>query len=264
MEESLSVQSRIEREREFHNRLAQGSLSYRLLRNASKIFYSKEEDGVLWGPVWRHLDIHNRAVLDYGCGPGDFSCILASRGAHVTGIDISEYLISVGKAEAGSLNLAIEFSVRDAHSTEFPSGTFDYVFGNGILHHLDLPRAYREIARILRPGGKAFFMEPLAGSPLARIVRRATPGARTTDEKPMTDGAIESAMAAGLRPKHRDHFFLGLVGFPFLIFGADMAKAVLRGLDKVDQRLFRAAPGLSRLAWLTVIEFEKMHAPGLS
>ncbi len=105
---SSTLVDRISHEREFHNQLEREPLSYRMVRIASEIFYNKDEDGVLWGPVWRSLDLRGKTVLDYGCGSGGFSCVLALRGARVHGNDISEYLISRARAESARHNVAVE------------------------------------------------------------------------------------------------------------------------------------------------------------
>jgi SAM-dependent methyltransferase len=250
---STTCAERILHERQFHDQLEQESSSYRMVRIASEIFYNKDDDGVLWGPLWRTLDLRGKTVLDYGCGSGEFSIQLALRGAHVQGNDISEYLVSRARAESARRHLDVRFSVGDAHLTGFPPAAFDYVFGNGILHHLELDQAYLEIARVLKPRGKAYFMEPLVGHPLGW----ATPGRRTVDEKPMNFRAIESARAAGLVPACRPHYLTAVAALPGAIFGRKFGKAAVRALDAFDQRLFRALPGLKKRAWLSVIEYSK-------
>jgi SAM-dependent methyltransferase len=254
---STTFAERILHEREFHDQLERESLGYRMVRIASEIFYNKDNDGVLWGPIWRTLDLRGKTVLDYGCGPGDFSVQLALRGARVYGNDISEYLISRARAESVRRKLDMQFSVGDAHHTGFPDATFDLVFGNGILHHLELDKAYLEIARVLKPRGKAYFMEPLIGHPLVQAVRWATPSRRTVDERPMNFQAIESARAAGLVPACRTHYLTAVAALPSAIFGRSFGKAAVRALDGFDQKLFRAAPGLKKRAWLSVIEYSK-------
>ena len=53
----------------------------------------------------------------------------------------------------------------------------DAVWGNAILHHLDLAKAGRELRRVLAPGGVAVFCEPWGGNPLLAFARRALPSA---------------------------------------------------------------------------------------
>ena len=72
----------------------------------------------------------------------------------------------------------------DAHQLDFPAGHFDLVFGAGILHHLDLDVALRELHRVLRPSGLFVFSEPLDNNPVGWLVRWLTPRARTEDETP--------------------------------------------------------------------------------
>jgi SAM-dependent methyltransferase len=254
---ATTLAERLTHERDFHDRLEREPLSYQMVRIASEIFYNKDDDGVLWGPVWKALDLRGKVVLDYGCGSGGFSVRLAARGARVYGNDISEYLVSQARAASARRNLGAEFYVGDAHHTPFPPAMFDYVFGNGILHHLELDRAYREVARVLKPGGKAFFMEPLIGHPLVEAVRWATPGRRTVDEKPMDFAAIESSRAAGLVPACRTHYLTAVAALAGAAFGRSFGKASVRTLDALDQKLFRMAPSLKKKAWLSVIEYSK-------
>src|SRR3546814_16824046 len=72
----------------------------------------------------------------------------------------------------------------NAEAMTFPDDSFDLVFGSGIIHHLDIDRAFGEIARVLRPGGRAVFIEPLGLNPAIELYLRFTPSARTPDEPP--------------------------------------------------------------------------------
>lgn len=120
----------------------------------------------LWSPLWNATSVRGAAVLDYGCGDGSFSHLMTSHGAQVYGVDIS--LQEIGRARAAAPaggKGTRQFLMGDAHIAPFPDNFFDFVVGNGALHHLDLERAYAEIARVLKPGGRAFFMEPMYHHP---------------------------------------------------------------------------------------------------
>jgi SAM-dependent methyltransferase len=73
----------------------------------------------------------------------------------------------------------------DAHSLEFEDESFDLVYGCAILHHLEYNRALDEIYRVLKPGGRILFAEPLGINPVGKLARVMTPFARTADEKPL-------------------------------------------------------------------------------
>src|SRR3546814_19128134 len=96
--------------------------------------------------------------------------------------------ISDWSSDVCSSDLATEtglhatFSVDNAEQTSFPDASFDRIGGSGILHHLDLDRAYAEIARLLKPGGRAVFLEPLGHNPLLTAYRDRTPRMRTEDK----------------------------------------------------------------------------------
>lgn len=126
------------------------------------------------------------------------------------------------------------FKVMDAHKLEFPDKYFDIVFGTGILHHLNFETAIREIARVLKKGGKIVFSEPLARNPVAKLVRKLTPDARTPDERPLDK--LEMTMLSGLFELDSSYYQLFYV--PVAIISSHVYKSPDNPLtyfaDKVD------------------------------
>lgn len=253
------MQDRLIREQIYFDELVlKGSVGDSLLGRMSAGFYDKSRDGRLWAPVWEKIDMRGRRVLDYCCGDGFFSRLLTSLGAHVYSVDISPQLIAQARAasEAGN-NGVPQFLVGDGHQTPFPDNCFDYVVGNGVLHHLDLDRAYAEIARLLKPGGKAFFMEPMFHHPAVWLLRRLTPKLHTQDERPLSIVDIEKARRWFSVISHREHFLFAVCAAPVRLLGRRSALRAIGGVDRLDQALMRLVPPLRRLAWLTMLEMEK-------
>jgi len=249
------------REREYFDALAtESSSTHNLLARFSEAFYEKGSRGRLWSPFWETTDLKGATVLDYGCGDGGFSTLLASRGARVFGIDISSKVIE--QARAGASRLACnggtpQFVAADAHHTPFGDAMFDYVVGNGALHHLDLVGAFAEIARVLKPGGKAVFQEPMYHHPLLWTLRRLTPNDHTADERPLSFADIESARKWFRSCRHREHFLFAVCAAPARLLGKRFSLSLIGALDRVDEQLMRLLPWLRRYAWLTVMEMEK-------
>ena len=100
-------------------------------------------------------------------------------------INISQEEIKQGERNARFSNVKPHFHLMDAHSLEFEDESFDFVYGCAILHHLEYNRALDEIWRVLKPGGRILFVEPLGINPVGKLVRVMTPFARTEDEKPL-------------------------------------------------------------------------------
>lgn len=63
-------------------------------------------------------------------------------------------------AEFLGLNNRLEVVIGIGEQLPFASGTVDKIFGGGVLHHTDLHQSIPEIARVLKPGGRASFTEP--------------------------------------------------------------------------------------------------------
>lgn len=111
----------------------------------------------------------------------------------LTCINISESELKLGTdfVEKNEVDFPIEFKIMDANKLNFEDNQFDLVFGGAILHHLNFENAIKEVHRILKPDGVMVFHEPLAGNPVAKLIRVLTPFARTRDEKPLTRKNLE-------------------------------------------------------------------------
>jgi glycosyltransferase involved in cell wall biosynthesis/SAM-dependent methyltransferase len=101
--------------------------------------------------------IDGKAVLEIGCGRGDFSICLAQKypAARITAIDFSQAAIEIARSRCkGQLN-NLRFETGDAESLPFPSATFDLVISCECLEHVLRPeKMAAEISRVLRPRGR--------------------------------------------------------------------------------------------------------------
>lgn len=141
-------------------------------------------------------DVQGKIVLDYGCGLGDNSVLVAARGAKVIGVDISPELLELARKRLALHNLSenAEFRVGSAHELPLEDGTVDVVFGIAILHHLDLSLSSKEVFRVLKKGGRAIFVEPVRNSKLIWFIRNLIPYQQpdiSPFERPLTDNELE-------------------------------------------------------------------------
>lgn len=122
-------------------------------------------------------DLHGRRVLEYGCGLGHLSVLLARSGAQVSGFDLSPRSVTVARDRALQNGVAdrIELTVAPGEKLPYDDESFDVVVGKAILHHLDVERGWPELVRVVRPGGKAVFVEPMGMNPILNLVRDRVP-----------------------------------------------------------------------------------------
>lgn len=116
--------------------------------------------------------LHGLRALDYGCGHGMAAVVMARRGASVTAFDLSPGYIEEARRRARANETPVHFVVADGERLPFADGCFDRIWGNAVLHHLDVDRAVREVRRVLAPGGVAVFCEPWGENPLLNLARR--------------------------------------------------------------------------------------------
>jgi ubiquinone/menaquinone biosynthesis C-methylase UbiE len=243
------------KEAEFHDRRERlrqaGTPEYEAMTKNLR-FYSVNRASKTFMDGWlrSHCGPGTR-VLDYCCGTGLNSEFVAECGADVTGIDISA--ASVEKARARLTERGLEgratFLVADAENTGLPDGHFDVILCNGILHHLDVTKAFPELARILKPGGSVFCVEAMAHNPVFQLYRKLTPHMRTEWEAEHILGKDQIKLASKYFADVNLNFFhlADLLAVP-LRRVPPVFEAALPLLNSVD-RVILSVPGLRWWAW---------------
>ncbi|WP_303920177.1 bifunctional demethylmenaquinone methyltransferase/2-methoxy-6-polyprenyl-1,4-benzoquinol methylase UbiE [Draconibacterium sediminis] len=119
--------------------------------------------------IWRRKTINKlrpyqpENILDIATGTGDFAVAALKLGdVKVTGIDISEGMLNVGreKIKAKKLEDKISFQKADSENLPFNDGAFDAaIVGFGVRNFENLEKGLSEIKRVLKPGGVFFVLE---------------------------------------------------------------------------------------------------------
>ena len=200
----------------------------------------------------------DKICLDYCCGLGNTSLNLYKYGAKkVYGIDIAEKEVETAKSVLKANGYDDSgIVVGDAEFTNFEDNKFDLIVCIGVLHHLDVNKAFKELNRILKPGGSVVAFEALGYNPIIQAYRRLTPHLRTDWEKDhiLTNREIKIAMKYFSSVNIKYFHLLNLVLFPFT--KAFFFKPLLRLLTSIDNIILRI-PFLRLMAWQMVFILKK-------
>jgi SAM-dependent methyltransferase len=250
----MTATDRLAAEQEFHDRqAADRAMSFRTGRADLAFPDVAFLDHETWiRPAFARLGhLGGKRALDYGCGHGMAAVVMARAGAEVCAFDLSPGYVAEASERASVNGLRMNFTVADGEALPYPDEFFDVVWGNAILHHLDLDKAGRELLRVMKPAGVAVFCEPWGGNPFLTFARRWLPypgKARTPDECPLTDRDLTPLRA----------IFPEVLVEGFQLFG--MLRRLwpaFRALDGVDTTLLRMFPSLQNWCRYAVITIRK-------
>lgn len=106
-------------------------------------------------------------VIEVGCGMGRYTLLLAERGIRVEGLDLSPVLLDRLRGYAPAMSSIPLHCGEIENPPAGLEGQFEVVVGLFVLHHLqDLRQCLAAVARLLKPGGRAVFLEPNPYNPL--------------------------------------------------------------------------------------------------
>ena len=198
----------------------------------------------------------SQRMLEIGCGRGEIARYIASRtGVQVLGVDRSERFVNEAnaQAQAQAQDGNAHFEVLDfTKPDEILGRRFDYVVGNGILHHLyhELTESLKVIRNLLVDDGRIVFLEPNLHNPYVFLIFEQAGLRRLAklepDEMAFTRRfAIDALRKAGYREievEYRDFLIPGVPNWsirPLVSFGR-VAEGV-PGLKHLAQSLFISA-----------------------
>lgn len=204
--------------------------------------------------------LEGKKLLDYGAGDGWNTICFAKAKANVTAMDISEKGVELikKKASANSVNEYVHAEVQNCYGTTFESNTYDIIYGGGILHHLDVEAAGKEVSRILHPGGVAVFFEPIRDTKIMDYVKavvffflRRKALKETEHEAPITTTKIHSLEQYFNVVRFR---YFNILTSASLLVKSEILRWILL---RVDYFLIEYIPGFKRLGRAVVIELRE-------
>jgi SAM-dependent methyltransferase len=253
----MNATDRQSAERAFHDQQARQRAAT-FVRRPRELYFEDDTylDHETWiRPAFVQLDpVPGLEVLDYGCGHGMAAVILARRSAGVTAFDLSREYLREARRRAEANGVEIRFVQANGERLPFADSSFDRVWGNAVLHHLDLRKAGRELFRVLKPGALAVFCEPWGENPLLNWARRRLdyPGkARTPDEQPLREHHV--CLLREIFPS------VEVSGHQFLAMARRLLRrrAVLDCLDRCDTMLLAKVPALRRYCRYVVLKLRR-------
>lgn len=223
-------------------------------------FY-EEINEVAWEDIRRKVwPLAGKRVAFVGCGTAAVPTARMRReGAHVIAMDISpeavrrirQYPHYDGRGEMMPI-------VGDAERLPLADESVDVVLGKAIVHHLDIDRFAAESVRILRPGGRFVFWEPMGTNPVINLVRYLTPHLRVPTEHPLVTGQLRRLGTYFDEFRCEYHLCTSLMTIPLFWWGLRRAPVwLLRRLDAMDERWCRLSECIRHLAWIVAISGRK-------
>lgn len=208
-------------------------------------------------------DLKGKHIMDCGCGIGNTAIMFTRRGATVQGFDVDDEVLDKARVIASANQVSVEYSKQWFETINYPDASFDLAFGSCVIHHVEIDKAAQQLGRVLKPGGKAVFIENSGRNPFLMLARSKLVGrfgvpkyGDDEEEHPLRDDEIELL---------RQHFpgqvkvhFPALVLFRLLDFyifrrRSKLLTSMMRGLDRAVGSIY----WLRRYSYFQILEFQR-------
>lgn len=156
-------------------------------------------------PILDVVDVRDKTVIDIGCGTGDVARWLAEQGATVIGVDQVDM---IEKAKNAGEWDNVSFLEGGGENIPADDNHADIVLFLASLHHVpvdEMPKAFEETRRVLKPGGHALFIEPIIECSYYLITSLAE---EETEIRQHAYLAIKEAVKKGFDKGKEDFFYI--------------------------------------------------------
>ncbi len=255
---TLDLQSRINLEMKLTDIEAQEKVTQQLQFLPADWHFDRYRN---YSPWRKHLfgflgPLEGQTILDLGCGYNPTPIYFALAGAkQVYACDVSPKALAYMQKLAHMTGTADRVSVILCAGEQLPLAdeTISIIHSEATLHHLYLPLAGAELARVLKKGGKAGFKDPLGQNPLLEFVRDYLPypwkaSAKGTD-RPLNFNDIETFGSNFTVCTHQGFGLLSIIAI--YIWGRRNSKP-RRTADTLDGLILRFFPFLQRFCRFVV------------
>lgn len=194
----------------------------------------------------------NKSIMEIGCGTGKNAYMLAKKtGMQVLGTDLCVPFIEEAKETHRLTNL--RYDILDFNKADqFKGEKFDYIIGNGILHHLyhHLDSAFANMLHLLKDKGKIIFLEPniynpyvylIFSYPTMRVKAHLEPDEMAFSKSFVTE-KLEKTGYKNVKVEYKDFLLPGVPDFlitPSVVIGDVLEK--IPGIKNVSQSIFISA-----------------------
>ena len=212
-------------------------------------------------PIFEYIlpkmgQLEGKRVLELGTGTGGTAALLARRGASVVGIDLLPFRLTEAKTRAAeyAVDKSVEFALMDAMHLAFPDNTFDFIISKSVLVFTEHTQTAQECYRVLKPGGKAIFIENMRHHPAVWFYRKAFLK-YSGKLHYFSLGDVETVGTEFEGLEHQE-FHLSAVSALFwqkCISIPLFYRWTFRVLNAIDTFLLKCLPFLKRFCWITAM-----------
>ncbi len=216
--------------------------------------------------------LEDRLVLDLGGGLALAAILFARRGARIVICDISPNRLKAARrilAEAG-VGDRVHLVAGAGEHLPFADAAVDRVFTKSVLIHTRIDETAAECTRVLRPGGKAAFVEPTTDNPFVnayrvlmapKIWKDITSYFHRRELHAVRRGVRGTDPRAKLSIERIQFLAFFASAFAFSVPSPRLYRIAESALVRIDDLLFRAVPSLRKRAWFVLIGVRR-SAPG--
>ncbi|MGF1573491.1 MAG: methyltransferase domain-containing protein [Sumerlaeia bacterium] len=210
-----------------------------------------------------------KVVVDLGGGVGLSAHDFLDRGARVLIVDVSIARCKIAQKHfvAQGFQGEIQCIVAAAQALPLAAESVDRLWTKSVLIHTPLKRTAKELARVLKPGGKAWFVEPMRRNPFVNLYRMLQAPQIwqqiTTYFSPREFRLLRRAFRQkGFSTSTSVYYFFGFFAFvfSFLISSPTLFRLAEKFFGTADSILFSLLPGIKRFAWFGALAVTKNNA----